>query len=86
MSHNEKIWGSFEKTFGEPNRVYSHGLDIGQSDDSGLVLSVEQTKLLKTVVKYLNQASMVLSSTNNRFLSDAAKNLAHKIHTQFKLK
>jgi hypothetical protein len=86
MSHNEKVWGSFEKTFGEPNRAHPYGLDIDPSGDSGLVLSVEQTKLLKTVVKYLNQASTVLSSTNNRFLSDAAKNLAHKINTQFKLK
>jgi len=49
----------------------------------GLNLTSEQTRLLKTVVEYLNQASTALYFSNNRFLSSAAKDLAAKLSDQF---
>ena len=56
---------------------------VPYSGNSGLVLNDHQTKLLKTVVEYLNQASTALYLSNNRFLSSAAKDLAHKLGDQF---
>jgi len=49
----------------------------------GLNLTHQQTKLLKTVVEYLNQASTALYFSNNRFLSSAAKDLAAQLSDQF---
>ena len=48
-----------------------------------LNLTNQQTKLLKTVVDYLNQASTALYFSNNRFLSSAAKDLANQVSDQF---
>ena len=72
---------SIEKTFGDPQPVNTvgSGLDSG----CGLKLSGQQTKLLKTVVDYLNQASTALYFSNNRFLSSAAKDLANQVSDQF---
>ena len=68
----------FEKAYGDPSPVLpSH------AGDSGLVLSGEQAKLLKTVVEYLNQASTALYFSNNRFLSGAARDLANQISDKF---
>jgi hypothetical protein len=67
-----------EKAYGDPSPVLpSH------AGDSGLVLSGEQAKLLKTVVEYLNQASTALYFSNNRFLSGAARDLASQISDKF---
>jgi len=59
---------------------------LGVSDGCGgcgLSLTNQQTKLLKTVVEYLNQASTALYFSNNRFLSSAAKDLAAQLGDQF---
>lgn len=67
-----------DKAYGDPSPVLpSH------AGDSGLVLSGEQAKLLKTVVEYLNQASTALYFSNNRFLSGAARDLASQISDKF---
>lgn len=64
--------------YGDPSPVLpSH------AGDSGLVLSGEQAKLLKTVVEYLNQVSTALYFSNNRFLSGAARDLASQISDKF---
>ena len=69
---------NYEKVYGDPSPVLpSH------AGDSGLVLSGEQAKLLKTVVEYLNQASTALYFSNNRFLSGAARDLASQISDKF---
>ena len=73
-----KAYNKFEKAYGDPSPVLpSH------AGDSGLVLSGEQAKLLKTVVEYLNQASTALYFSNNRFLSGAARDLASQISDKF---
>ena len=54
--------------------------DAGSED---LDLDGSQTKLLKTVVEFLNQVSTPLYFSNNRFLSNAAKELASKISDKF---
>ena len=81
-SYNEDLSkaynNKFEKAYGDPSPVLpSH------AGDSGLVLSGEQAKLLKTVVEYLNQASTALYFSNNRFLSGAARDLASQISDKF---
>ncbi len=81
-SYNENLSkaynNNFEKAYGDPSPVLpSH------AGDSGLVLSGEQAKLLKTVVEYLNQASTALYFSNNRFLSGAARDLANQISDRF---
>jgi hypothetical protein len=54
------------------------------ADEAGcLNMTSQQTKLLKTVVDYLNQASTALYFSNNRFLSSAAKDLANQVSDQF---
>lgn len=69
---------NYEKVYGDPSPVLpSH------AGDTGLVLSGEQAKLLKTVVEYLNQASTALYFSNNRFLSGAARDLASQISDKF---
>ena len=62
-----------EKAYGVPNSCGGCGLN----------LTNQQTKLLKTVVEYLNQASTALYFSNNRFLSSAAKDLAAQLGDQF---
>lgn len=71
----------YEKVYGDPQpvNIVGSGLDSG----CGLKLSGQQTKLLKTVVDYLNQASTALYFSNNRFLSSAAKDLANQVSDQF---
>jgi hypothetical protein len=51
--------------------------------DEVLNPNYEQTKLLKTVVEFLNQVSTPLYFSNNRFLSSAAKELANKLSDHF---
>jgi hypothetical protein len=53
------------------------------SSDESINLDGSQTKLLKTVVEFLNQVSTPLYFSNNRFLSGAAKDLANKLSDQF---
>jgi hypothetical protein len=51
--------------------------------DEDLNLCGSQTKLLKTVVEFLNQVSTPLYFSNNRFLSSAAKELANQLSDKF---
>ena len=53
------------------------------SGDDVLSLDGEQTRLLKTVVEFLNQVSTPLYFSNNRFLSSSAKELANKLSDHF---
>lgn len=53
------------------------------SDDEDLNLDGPQTKLLKTVVEFLNQVSTPLYFSNNRFLSSSAKDLANQLSDKF---
>ena len=67
------------RVYGDANPVVAGRV----SGDSCLNLTGQQTKLLKTVVEYLNQASTALYFSNNRFLSSAAKDLANQLSDQF---
>ena len=67
------------KTYGELELVEPSSV----SPQVSLNLSGQQTKLLKTVVEYLNQASTALYFSNNRFLSSSAKDLAAQLGDQF---
>ena len=80
-----------QKTYGDPmpvspvteddtDALESVPVDAGDED---LDLDGSQTKLLKTVVEFLNQVSTPLYFSNNRFLSNAAKELASKISDKF---
>jgi hypothetical protein len=83
--------GIFNKAYGDPMPV----LPVTEDDtdaleplpvESGgedLDLDGSQTKLLKTVVEFLNQVSTPLYFSNTRFLSNAAKELASKISDKF---
>jgi hypothetical protein len=51
--------------------------------DEDINLDGQQTKLLKTVVEFLNQVSTPLYFSNNRFLSSAAKDLANQLSDKF---
>jgi hypothetical protein len=79
---NEDVYvTSTEKTriYGDASPVMPASL----SDIGCLNLTYQQTKLLKTVVEYLNQASTALYFSNNRFLSSAAKDLAAQVGDEF---
>lgn len=68
------------------NKVYGEPMPVSPVSCDGkgcLNLTHQQTKLLKTVVEYLNQASTALYFSNNRFLSSAAKDLAAQLGDQF---
>lgn len=71
---------AYNKIYGNANPVVpgqvTHGVCLNLNDQ-------QQTKLLKTVVEYLNQASTALYFSNNRFLSSAAKDLANQLSDQF---
>ena len=67
------------KVYGEPQPVEP----VSYDGEGCLNLTHQQTKLLKTVVEYLNQASTALYFSNNRFLSSAAKDLAAQLGDQF---
>lgn len=83
--------GMFNKAYGDPTPVLpvteddTDTLDTLPVDAGGedLDLDGSQTKLLKTVVEFLNQVSTPLYFSNNRFLSNAAKELASKISDKF---
>jgi hypothetical protein len=78
----------FQKAYGDPMPVYTtdeHGSTDAQDalPDEDMSLDGQQTKLLKTVVEFLNQVSTPLYFSNNRFLSNSAKELASKISDKF---
>jgi hypothetical protein len=86
--------GMFNKAYGDPTPVSPVSPMTEDDTDSLEPLPVEsggedldldgsQTKLLKTVVEFLNQVSTPLYFSNNRFLSNAAKELASKISDKF---
>jgi hypothetical protein len=86
--------GIFQKAYGDPMPVSAvDDTLVDDRDDSvdpqdslpnsGINLDGSQTKLLKTVVEYLNQASTALYFSNNRFLASAAKDLASQISDKF---
>ena len=83
--------GIFGKAYGDPTPVSpvteddTDTLDTLPVDAGGedLDLDGSQTKLLKTVVEFLNQVSTPLYFSNNRFLSNSAKELASKISDKF---
>lgn len=67
---------SFEKCFGDPQIVTTI---VG----SGLISPSHDPKLLKRVVQYLGDASMILRANNNQFLADSATELAAQMKNQF---
>jgi hypothetical protein len=86
------VYGSvFQKAYGDPmpvSPVTENDTDALEplpvdAGDEGLDLDGSQTKLLKTVVEFLNQVSTPLYFSNNRFLSNSAKELASKISDKF---
>jgi hypothetical protein len=80
--------GVFNKAYGDPMPVH-HVDEAGSTDvqdalpDEDMSLDGQQTKLLKTVVEFLNQVSTPLYFSNNRFLSNSAKDLASQISDKF---
>jgi hypothetical protein len=80
--------GIFGKAYGDPVPV--HPVNENDSTDTqdalpdeDMNLDGQQTKLLKTVVEFLNQVSTPLYFSNNRFLSNSAKDLASQISDKF---
>ena len=75
------------RTYGDPMPVMPVSDDntdaIEPLSDEDINLDGSQTKLLKTVVEYLNQASTALYFSNNRFLAGAAKDLASQLSDKF---
>jgi hypothetical protein len=78
---------SLDDEYVSNNKVYGESQPVQPvscgGDKGCLNLTHQQTKLLKTVVEYLNQASTALYFSNNRFLSSAAKDLAAQLGDQF---
>jgi hypothetical protein len=60
--------------------LVEHEIPAGDED---LSLDGSQTKLLKTVVEFLNQVSTPLYFSGNKFLSGAAKELANELSDKF---
>jgi hypothetical protein len=75
----------YTKAYGDPMPVMPMDEDdaLELVSDEDINLDGSQTKLLKTVVEYLNQASTALYFSNNRFLSSAAKDLASQLSDKF---
>lgn len=81
----------FQKAYGDPMPVIPVTEDDTDSlptlplenGDEDLNLDGQQTKLLKTVVEFLNQVSTPLYFSGNRFLSSAAKDLANQVSDKF---
>ena len=75
----------YTKVYGDPMPVVPVDEDdaLQPLSDEDINLDGSQTKLLKTVVEYLNQASTALYFSNNRFLASAAKDLAAQISDKF---
>ena len=76
------------RSYGDPMPVMpvdKDGSDEPQDTlpDEDMNLDGQQTKLLKTVVEFLNQVSTPLYFSNNRFLSSAAKDLAAQLSDRF---
>lgn len=82
----------YSRAYGDPMPVVP--VDESEEEDSlvdhqtlpdgeDLELDGSQTKLLKTVVEFLNQVSTPLYFSNNRFLSSSAKELANQISDKF---
>ena len=88
-TYNTTTLNNFEKTYCEPTAVVpmddADSLPMSHVESGGedLDLDGSQTKLLKTVVEFLNQVSTPLYFSNNRFLSSAAKDLANQISDKF---
>ena len=91
---NETTDSIYPKTMGctKARRAYGDPMPVVPVDDNDVLESLSdedinldgsQTKLLKTVVEYLNQASTALYFSNNRFLASAAKDLAAQISDKF---
>jgi hypothetical protein len=74
-----------QKAYGDPMPVTPVDDEdtLASSVDEDINLDGSQTKLLKTVVEYLNQASTALYFSNNRFLASAAKDLAAQLSDKF---
>ena len=96
--HNHKTYGTkmlknLEAAYGDPMSMVPVDVDEetadslqtlhAESGDESLSLDGEQTRLLKTVVEFLNQVSTPLYFSNNRFLSSSAKELANKLSDHF---
>jgi len=83
--HNNIDNTKYTKVYGDPSPVaHIDDMDaIVSPTDEDINLDGSQTKLLKTVVEYLNQASTALYFSNNRFLASAAKDLAAQISDKF---
>ena len=89
----KKVYGIAYPTMEATNGVYGDEQvtvtttdDLNAPDalsDEDLNIDGQQTKLLKTVVEFLNQVSTPLYFSNNKFLSNAAKELANKISDSF---
>jgi len=83
------VYGSvFQKAYGDPMPVHPVNEDASTDaqdalPDEDMSLDGQQTKLLKTVVEFLNQVSTPLYFSNNRFLSNSAKDLASQISDKF---
>ena len=78
----------FQKAYGDPMPVQPVNEDASTDaqdalSDEDMNLDGQQTKLLKTVVEFLNQVSTPLYFSNNRFLSNSAKDLASQISDKF---
>ena len=87
-----KSYGDYgQKVYGDPMPVVPVEEEEGDSlaedrvlpDGEDLDLDGSQTKLLKTVVEFLNQVSTPLYFSGNRFLSSAAKDLANQVSDKF---
>jgi hypothetical protein len=93
--YGHPLTSGFQKTYGNPMPVNPMDEDTLVDDQDGsedaqdaladedMNLDGQQTKLLKTVVEFLNQVSTPLYFSNNRFLSNAAKDLASQISDKF---
>jgi hypothetical protein len=79
----------FQKAYGDPMPVQPIQDEDALVDDrmpvedEDMSLDGQQTKLLKTVVEFLNQVSTPLYFSNNKFLSNSAKELASQISDKF---
>jgi hypothetical protein len=89
-SYGTKMLNGLERAYGDPMPVMpvSDDTDVlqtlsGDAGDEDINLDGQQTKLLKTVVEFLNQVSTPLYFSGNRFLSSAAKDLANQVSDKF---
>jgi hypothetical protein len=88
VNSTENILGSYSKTYGVPNKVWSEESwklvnlnPVLSSNQADLKLDASQVKLLKTVVEFLYEASESMSS--RKFLANSAKDLASQITDKF---